>query len=344
MKRLLAMVFVALFVLGGCSNAKTFTGEKINEGVEHNYACPTFGFFADGERLFFSADGFYNMGVFCADSNGTHKLCDDRSMEEGSLTGELYAQGNTVWFTAYTEDEFVFYEYDIANKSAREICGGKGRVEQWVIRAGVLYFTQYTDPYSARGLYQCDLRTLETRVIYEPVLWFGVVENTVYYVTEGLTYTLWECRNGGEPVTVYDDLAGGEARGFSALFVTENFFAYQLCETLSDTLTILDMRSNNVSTVTLPKTMQKAVAAKNYAFLTLCDEAVASEEDGLYRLCLKNGELEVLQKGLAEAQTLFALNDACVLVSIPENKWFIAKKNVYRVTCEDTEPLLLYSY
>ena len=53
MKRLLAMVFVALFVLGGCSNAKTFTGEKINEGVEHNYACPTFGFFADGERLFF---------------------------------------------------------------------------------------------------------------------------------------------------------------------------------------------------------------------------------------------------------------------------------------------------
>lgn len=352
MKRtlLFVIVLVILIVFCYCWNKETFALEEISMQSNYNYACQSYGFFVDKNMLFFSSDGFYNMRLFGVDSNDAFKFCDDKSIEKGALTGELYVQEGVVWFTSYTDDGFVFYEYDIVKKSSREIYSGKGRIDSWLVKGDILYFTNYTSPNSSLAFFKYNLIESTIDEICEHILWFGITKNEVYYVTEDKTHTLWRYCNGEQSDKVCSKLTIEQTSKLSVLGITENFFVYQLSDSPSNALTVFDLNSQAVTTFTLPKTIQKYIAFENYAFLTLYEEQqylsepVKSEENGLYRLCLQTGKLELWQKNMVEAQSLFVINDDCILVSLLENKSFVAKTNVYQIESPDNEPILLYSY
>ena len=162
-----------------------------NVDVNYNNTDDCSFWFEKGNLYYFKED-FIGKTLVCKNKYSEEKLfsISDLPNKNGIKHGDfssVQVYGNFVYTLVYADDKAIFYEFDKISKQIEEITRTDNNVCSWAVKKDVLIFTvveKYIDEtVPSSFLYICDLNSKKDLKISSDVIDFGVVNNSIRFIT-----------------------------------------------------------------------------------------------------------------------------------------------------------------
>ena len=301
-------------------------------------------FWAFDDTLFYLQDGFYNMGAYWSTNGNNYKLFEESDFANDStkytVIGDIFVCDSYLYFELYTDDqEGWLYRYDLKESTYASVCEIPS-LYRWVVVDNYFIYREHPsnndDNCSPLCIYNFGDNT--TTQVCANVEEFGIVDGQLRYITNADAYELYEYNYIEKQSTVlgkfyceFDDACD------IFNFTPDHIVMLSWSRDYYHNLVVYSLSSNSTAVYTLPKGIHNMVAYDQYAYAVVYDtqknssEAVAAEENGIYRINLTDGSYEVVESNASDNTEIHVTSDDCIyIVQRKMNILFQSRRHVYK--------------
>lgn len=350
MKRAISLLLTAMLCLGlfACAAkqepAQESTGAAGFPTANFNNSYQLGGdFWAFDDHVFYMQDGFYNMGVYWRSPDETVKLLEESDFIDDSVDyaniRDIFVSGGDLYFRLSTDLFTQIYRYDLSENTYTPVCQTP-YLFSWAVMDDYLVYREHPANYEPRRapLWICDLNTGTATQICEDVEEFGIVDGQLRYITCADAYTLYAYDPAQDSSSVLGAFTG-DWEVFN--FTTDAVVMYNWNRDRNRELGVYTLRSGTATVYTMPRGIQFMAAGDRYAYAVIYDtqknssSAVASGENGIYRIDLTDGSYRVVNKAYGSGTELYvASDDRIYIIQGRMGFLFRYRTHVYILDCE----------
>ena len=348
MKRTLVILLACVLCLSfsACDSKSADTAAPVSfpNANFNNHYWPIEDFWAFDDTLFYKQAFLYNMGVYRSTDGSSKKLFEETDFvkEYTSWTiGDIFVCGSYLYFELYTDQINCLYRYDL-NENTYAPVVEIPHLYRWVVSGD--YFMYKEDPaYNNEGyapLCVYNMKDGTTKQVCENVEEIGIVNGQLRYITYTDVYELYQY----DYTNFESSLLGTFAPEFDKKYNIFNFTAdaVVMCnwgKEYNRKLVVYTPSSDSTAVYTFPKGIQQLVAYDQYAYAVLYDtekytsDAVAAEENGIYRIHLADGSYEVVERNVDSYTKIHVVSDDRIYILQGRMNISIYREHVYDFDC-----------
>ena len=329
-----ACVFVLLKIDFIADKPTSFPDADFNNDMYHGNRMWIF-----NDTVFYTQDGFYNMGIYRSDKGNVVKLLESSDFEDADV-GECYANGSGLYFRYIATPTDYIYRYDLEKETYAPVAEIP-RIERWAVTGDYLIYRDQREENDewVSSLFVHNMRDGTTKQVCPYVQEFGIVNGQLRYVTYSDCARLYQYD--------YEEGSSSLLGEFTLAFedVNYNFTPDALVMTnhkreSGHELWVYTIGSDEVAVYSFPRKIQEMVAYDQYAYAVVYDtrtsgsDAVYNVENGIYRINLSDGSYEVVMHGADDDIEIHVTADDVVYIiegsSSPIGRH---QETVYRMDC-----------
>ena len=297
-------------------------------------------FWALEDNIFYLQDGFYNMGAYWSTNGIKEKLFEESDFSaESSVIRKIFVCDSYLYFCLASNQVDKLYRYDLKERTYAPVCETPSLYRWVVVDDYFIYREQPSNNDEKRSpLYIYNLIDGTTTQVCADVEEFGIVDGQLRYITNADTYALYQYNY----IDNHSTALGTFNCEFDDAYDIFNFTPNSVVmlnwsrENKCD-LAVYSISSNSSAVYTLPKEIHDMVAYDQYAYAVVYDthknssEAVAAEENGIYRIHLTDGSYEVIESNANDDTEIYVVSDDCIyIVQRKMNILFQSKRHIYK--------------
>ena len=330
MKRILLILVacslcVSLWACGSKPSHTTSTTISLPEANFNNQFWISGPFWAFDDHIFYQQDGFYNMGTYWSNHGNKVKLFEESDFRHDSsgstYINKFFAYQNCLYFTVSSEQEDTLYRYDLSEAAYAPICKTPN-LYRWVVVDDHFIYREHPANRDERKspLFVYSLKDGTTTQICDHVEEFGVVHGELRYITYGESYELYSYNIAEKCSAILGTFGCAFDRKYDLFnFTPQGLVMYNWNREQDRKLVVYTISSNSTAIYALPKELHYIVAYDHYAYAVIYDteenssDAIASEENGIYRISLTDGSYEFIESGSHDTK-LHVVSDDCIYI------------------------------
>lgn len=334
-----------------CAEGVSFTGANFNNDFWFSG-----NFWAFEDDLFYLRDGYYNLGAYWAAGANTEKLFEESDFANESVEhtqiGDFFVSENWLYFELVTEKQDMLYRCDLTNGTYEPVCEIPF-LYRWAVMDNYFIYLEHPKNNGERRYPLCiyNLKEGTTTQICSNVEEFGVINGQLRYITYGDEYALYQFdfeENCSAAIGTFGCEFDDKYDVFN--FVLDGVVMLNWGRENGQNLVVYTLSSNSTAVYTFPKEIQRMVAYDQFAYAVVYDthknssDAVASEENGIYRIHLTDGSYEAVQSDASEGTNIHVISDDCVyILQRKMNLLFQARTHIYKFDYQtgDKEKLII---
>ncbi len=299
-------------------------------------------FWAFEDTVFYLQDGFYNMGAYWSAGQIRSKLFEEADFSDDSTgytaIGDIFVCGSFLYFELTSDRGCMLYRYDLAERTYAPVCETP-RLYRWVVADNRLIYTEHplnsSETHTPLWLYNLNDGT--STQICADIEEFGIVDGQVRYITYTDSYELFQYDCAYGIITPLGEFSPEFDKKYDLFnFTSDSVVMLNWERELDQNLVVYTLSSDSTAVYTLPKGIQHLVAYDQYAYAVLYDtqkyssDAVASKNNGIYRINLTDGSYEVVAKNADNDTEIHVISDDRIyIIQRKMNLLFQSRRHVY---------------
>lgn len=347
MKRIAILLALCLIIihLSACSaeQEETISVTSFPQANFNNNYWFSGDFWAFDDTLFYLQDGFYNMGAYRSTNGNNDKLFEDSDFANDSTKyiaiGDIFVCDSYLYFELNTDQEDWLYRYDPKESTYAPVCEIPS-LYRWVVVDNYFIYREHPsnndDNHSPLCIY--NLLDNTTTQVCANVEEFGIVDGQLHYITNADAYELYQYNYIEKKSTVLGKFYCEFDDAYDIFNFTPDYVVMlNWNRDYYHNLVVYSLSSNSTAVYTLPKAIHNMVAYDQYAYAVVYDtqknssEAVAAEENGIYRINLADGSYEVVESNASDDTEIHVISDDCIyIVQRKMNILFQSRRHVYK--------------
>ena len=350
MKRIALLLALCLIIINfsACSakQVETISVASFPQANFNNNYWFSGDFWAFDDTLFYLQDGFYNMGAYRSTNGNNYKLFEESDFANDSTKstaiGDIFVCDSYLYFELNTDQEDWLYRYDLKESTYASVCEIPS-LYRWVVVDNYFIYREHPsnndDNCSPLCIYNFWDNT-PTQVCAN-VEEFGIVDGQLRYITNTDAYELYQYNYLQNHSTILGTFYCEFDDAYDIFnFTPDHIVMLNWSRDYYHNLVVYSLSSNSTAVYTLPKGIHNMVAYDQYAYAVVYDtqkyssEAVAAEENGIYRINLTDGSYEVVESNASDDTEIHVISDDCIyIVQGKMNILFQYRRHVYKFDC-----------
>ncbi len=331
MKRILLILVacslcVSLWACGSKPSRNVSTAVSLPDANFNNQFWISTPFWAFDDHIFYQQDGFYNMGTYWSNHGNKVKLFEERDFRldptVSAYINDVFVCHNYLYFIVSSEQEDTLYCYDLNEAAYAPVCKTPN-LYRWVVVDDHFIYREHPANSDERKspLFFHDLKDGTTTQVCDHVEEFGVVNGELRYITYGESYELHRYKITDKHSSILGTFGCAFDRKYDLFnFTPQGLVMYNWNGEQDRELVVYTISSNSTAVYSFPKALHYMVAYDHYAYAVIYDtedtssDAVASEENGIYRISLKDGSYERIEQGSDHNTRIHVVSDDCIYI------------------------------
>ena len=283
-------------------------------------------FWAFEDNIFYLQDGFYNMGAYWSTNGTSEKLFEEsdfsKELGEPAMIGDIFVCDGYLYFELFSDKEDMLYRYDLKERAYAPVCETPS-LYRWVVVDDYFIYREHPSNNDEKRTPLCvyNLTDGTTTQVCPDVEEFGIVDGQLRFITNTDTYELYQYNYADNHSTVLGTFACEFDDAYDIFnFTADGVVMLNWSKDYERNLVVYSLSSNSAAVYTLPKGIQHMVAYDQYAYAVVYDtqkntsEAVAAEENGIYRIRLADGSYEVIESNANDDTEIHVVSDDCIYI------------------------------
>ena len=347
MKRIVLLLALCLIIinLSACTTKQEHTTSVTSfpqANFNNNYWFSG-DFWAFDDHVFYKKDGFYNMGVYWSVNGNNRKLFEESDFANDSIKhttiGDIFVYDYYLYFALNTDQKNMLYRYDLRENTYAPVCEIPN-LYRWVVVDNYFIYREHPLNNDEKRSPLCIFNFVDgtTTQVCANVEEFGIVDGQLRYITNTDTYELYQYDYATKQSTVLGEFHCEFDDAYDIFnFTPDCVVMLNWSRDYNRNLVVYSLSSNSTAVYTLPKGIHNMVAYDQYAYAVVYDtqkhssEAVAAEENGIYRINLTDGSYEVVESNATDDTEIHVVSDDRIyIIQRKMNALSQSQRHVYR--------------
>lgn len=283
------------------------------------------------------------MGAYRSTNGNNYKLFEESDFANDSTKytaiGDIFVCDNYLYFELNTDQEDWLYRYDLKESTYAPICEIPS-LYRWAVVDNYFIYREHPSNNDENRSPLCIYNLMDgtTTQVCANVEEFGIVDGQLRFITNADAYELFQYNY----IENYSTILGTFYCELDDTYDIFNFtpdgvVMLNCSKDYNQNIVVYSLSSNSTAVYTLPKGIHNMVAYDQYAYVVVYDtqknssEAVAAEENGIYRINLADGSYEVIESNASDDTEIHVISDDCIyIVQRKMNILFQSRCYVYK--------------